>query len=195
MTGEIDISVITATWQRPQLLALCLRQFQLQELGELTAEQIVVSDGLDLRAAATAGYFGVRFIQLEKHHGGWGAPCNDAGLALARGQFVCFWNDDNVYKSDALTSLHTAVQGVDIGICRAIHWHGTNHQVIPAEWHGHVKPGELDCMCVIVRRELAVTEKWTQDGLPYDCDYRWLRRLQDRRAKLNFSPVIIGEHL
>ena len=54
---SIDLSVITATWRRPQLLSLCLRPIrQTQSLGNLRrCEQIVVSDGPDERAAAHRG--------------------------------------------------------------------------------------------------------------------------------------------
>ena len=51
---RIDLSVITATWHRPQLLALCLAQFSQQSIGNLRCEHIVVSDGSDDRARLTA---------------------------------------------------------------------------------------------------------------------------------------------
>lgn len=189
------ISVITATWQRPQLLALCLAQYQQQSLGTLVCEHIVVSDGGDERAKAMAEHFGARYLELEQHQGGWGAYGNDAGVQLAQGKYVVFWNDDNMYYPHALASLYAAANGADIGICQAVHWQGSRNEIIPKAWHGQFVSGDVDAMCVCVRRELAILESWGGEPVPYDVDFHWLIRLQRRDAVIRFVPVVIGEHL
>ena len=191
----MDLTVITATWQRPQLLALCLAQFRQQEPGPLRCEHLVISDGPDPRARATADYFGVRYLELAAHRGGWGAYCHDAGIAAAQGNYVAFWNDDNRYYPHALATLHAAAEGGDIGLCRAVHWHQAQHEIIPAAWRGEFEYGQVDTMCVCVRRELALQEGWGLEPVPYEVDLHWLERLRRRGAVVKFSPVVIGEHL
>lgn len=191
----MDLSVITATWNRPQLLALCLSQFRRQNIGHLTCEHIVISDGPDSRARATANHFGARYLELEEHRGGWGAACNDAGIETAQGDCVVFWNDDNLYHPHALVSLYAAAQGVDIGVCSAGHWSGDRRVDIAKEWHGAFNYGDIDAMCVCVRHKLAATEKWAVEPVPYECDFQWLRRLEQHSIVVRHSPVEIGEHL
>ncbi|MEX1230657.1 MAG: glycosyltransferase [Planctomycetaceae bacterium] len=191
----IDITAITATWQRPQLLALCLWQFRQQELGGLRCEHLVISDGPDARARATAEYHGARYLELDRNYGLWGATCNDAGVVAARGEYVVFWNDDNVYYPHALASLFAASRGVDIGVCQTVHWSKTRHRILPLNWSGQLQLGHVDTMCVCVHRELARQELWAVEPVPYEVDFGWLTRLQQRGATVSFSPVVIGEHL
>ena len=54
----MDLTVITATCQRPQLLAHCLREYQRQSLGELKCEHLVVSDGPNPVAKFLSDRFG-----------------------------------------------------------------------------------------------------------------------------------------
>lgn len=142
-----------------------------------------------------AEYHGARYLELDQNHGGWGAYANDAGVNAALGEYVVFWNDDNLYYKHALSSLHAASQGVDIGLCQVVHWDQERHMILPETWRGQFQMGEVDTMCICVRRELAQQESWAIEPVPYEVDFYWLTRLQQRGATVNFSPVVIGEHL
>ncbi len=85
--------------------------------------------------------------------------------------------------------------GTDIGLCQVVHWNEDRHMILPEAWKGQFKMGEVDTMCVCVRRELAQHELWAIEPVPYEVDLGWLTRLQQRGATVNFSPVVIGEHL
>ncbi|MEZ6066059.1 MAG: glycosyltransferase family A protein [Planctomycetaceae bacterium] len=120
MDTHCDISVITATRQRPKHLEACLHHFRQQSLGGLRAEHIVVSDGPDDYARRQVQSYGARYDQLPESAGQWGAAAKDRGIELARGRYVCFWDDDNWYEPHALATLYTTAFGFDIGVvqCR-----------------------------------------------------------------------------
>lgn len=193
----IDLSVITATCQRPAFLAHCLRQFQAQCTGGLICEQIVVSDGPDPQAEFLSRQFGVRYYQLDVPQGHAGAFAKDRGIAAARGVYVCCWDDDNLYEPHALAVLFSSAAGADIGVVR------TRHRLrkrpgmvtIPRHWTGSFRFGDIDTMCLCVRRELAIQERWGDDCSDPGTDYRWLRKLEAHRPVIRYVPTVIGMHL
>lgn len=195
MPSEFDLSVITATRQRPKHLALCLDQFRRQSLGNLRVEQIVVSDGPDPQARYLAG--DARYFELDPARGQWGAAAKDAGLAAAGGEYVCFWDDDNLYEPHALAALLAAAYGVDIGIvqCRLRKREQPGRITLPRRWDGVFRYGDIDTMNFCVRRELAVTERWADHNPRSGEDHRWIQRLHQRGATVRFVPIVIGEHL
>lgn len=193
----MHISVITATWNRPSQLAACLHQWAAQARGGLEAEMIVVSDGPDPRAAALAQAAGVRFHAREATGGRYGVYAKDAGLALARGDYVCFWDDDNLYEPHALTTLYAAAYGVDLGIVQVRHLDrptGTLH-VIPRTNTNPFRLGNVDTLCLCLRREFALQEAWSGSDAPRNTDHDWLTRLQRHTPKTRLVPIIIGTHL
>ena len=116
MSTSIDLSIITATHQRPKHLALCLAQVRQQSLGSLRVEHVVVCDGPDPQTRFQATHANARCIELPQALGRWGAGAKDAGLAAAVGTYVCFWDDDNHYEPHAATTLFAAAVGYDIGV-------------------------------------------------------------------------------
>jgi hypothetical protein len=152
--SPIDLSVIIATWVRPQLLGLCLYQFAEQSIGDLRCEQIVVSDRPDDRA------------------------------------------DDNRYLPHALATLYAAAYGVDLGVVQVVHDDFNSPHPIPDPWTGTFEFGNIDTMCVCVRRELARTVPWAVPDEPERGeDHRWILRLQQAGATVHFIPIVIGEHI
>ncbi len=192
-----DLSVITATWRRANLLGLCLEQFAQQSLGSLRVEHIVVSDGPDRKARALAAQHGARYLERAAPGGQWGAFAKDTGIAAARGEYVCFWDDDNCYHPHALATLFSAAYGYDVGVARTVHWDDTEpvKKLIPRRWTGTFELGNVDTMCVCVRTDLARTEAWGQPAGRKGTDYHWLKRLEQRGARVRFVPVVIGVHL
>jgi glycosyltransferase involved in cell wall biosynthesis len=193
----VDLSIITATHLRPKHLALCLAQVARQSLGSLTVEHLVVGDGPDPHARYLAEEAGATYLELDKSQGQWGAAAKDAGLAAARGRYVCFWDDDNHYAAHAAVTLFAAAHGFDIGVVRiqALKRQAVGRTLLPRQWDGTLRYGDIDTMNFCVRRELAMQERWA-DGNPRSGeDYRWLQRVKDRGATLRYLPVVIGEHL
>lgn len=191
----IDLSVIVATWKRPQLLTHTLNQYRRQVHG-LRTECIVVSDGPSPCAAAIALHYGCRYIELPENTNDWGATPNDVGIAAAKGEYVAIWNDDDLYYERNLKCLHSAAQGVDIGVCQVVQWEVSGQtRIIPAVWDGVFLCGYIGPQCVCVRRETAMTRRWATPAKMRDCDYHWLRGLQVAGATTHFEAVVVGEHL
>jgi glycosyltransferase involved in cell wall biosynthesis len=99
--SEFDLTVITATCRRPAQLASCLVQFRSQSLGGLHCEHLVVSDGIDPESRWLTSKYGARYIERTVPGGQWGSLARDEGIREARGRFVCFWDDDNLYEPHA----------------------------------------------------------------------------------------------
>ncbi|HCS55863.1 MAG TPA: hypothetical protein DIW81_30485, partial [Planctomycetaceae bacterium] len=136
--ASIQLSVITNTWQRPKHLAGLLQQLSRQSLGGLSIEHLVISDGLDPIAAALVKNSTSRYFELEAHQGCYGVAAKDLGISRAQGEYVCLWDDDNLYEPHALAALYCSASGHDIGIVQAEHWSVTNRRYvqIPRNWTG-----------------------------------------------------------
>ena len=195
----LDITVITATYQRPAQLALCLSQFRQQSVGNLSCEQLVVSDGVDPHARALCERFGARYLERAEPGGQWGSLARDLGIREARGRYVVFWDDDNLYEPHALATLFAAACDSEIGIvqtryrCRS----RAGEITIPRKWTDKFVAGDIDTMCVCVRRELAAQETWERQPAPQKptTDWDWLSRLMQLQPTVRFVPVVIGWHL
>jgi len=99
------ISVITPTWNRHSvLLEECIPTVRSQVAVEL--EHIIVSDGPDPELSARIPA-GVRYFELPEHgpEKHWGAPARNFGLTKARGEFIAYLDDDDLWEPDHLATL------------------------------------------------------------------------------------------
>lgn len=180
------ISIITPT-ARPGNLAHALTYFRAQHTDGIDYEFIVVQEGgyaeFDLLR------YGPRFRILRQGlHADCGAAARDLAIREATGEFVAFWDDDNIYHPHALASVLSTVSGHDVGIVR------TRHQGLIIPSGPCIKSGDIDTMCFAVRRDLARRVPWVDNGGRFS-DYRWITKVAALTTEINRSPVIIGEHL
>lgn len=197
---SIDISVITPTWQRPQLLAHCLSQSREQEAEGLEWEHRVVSDGPDAGAERLCEYFGARFAALPEHVGDFGNTARDHGVSLACGEYLCFWDDDNRFERHALATLHAAAKGVDLGIAQIRHWERRQlvMRTIPPVWAGQFVHSQIDTACVCIRREFFAASDLTWGDVSaddYDADFHLFSAFVRKGARMRFIPTVIGTHI
>jgi len=189
MNESIDLTIITATWKRPKWLRNCCEQIQRQSIAGLNWEHVIVSDGPDEVAEKIASDYNARFTALPTHVGDRGASCNNRGLELARGRYVVFFDDDNIYYPHALCALYSSAQEVEIGVCQTRH----RDQMIPASHQEPLRFGQVDTMCLCVNTEFARKELWPFRG--GSTDWGWLKRLMKHDPRIRIIPIVIGEHL
>jgi glycosyltransferase involved in cell wall biosynthesis len=186
----IDLSVIMVS-NRPKWLANCMAQYEAQKFGKPT-ECIVVGEHHDYDAFRNvfARWRPDKYINKEPQ-GYAGAFGKDEGIKHATGEYVCFWDDDNIYYPWALDGLYSAAWGFDIGIVKCgLMVNG--YQLIPEE--EEITYGKIDTMCFCVRRELALTARWA-DHRGAGTDYAWIKKLLRKEPSVNFLNTKIGEHL
>lgn len=112
MSGHPFASVVVPTWNRAEVLQDCLRTLRAQDYSADRFEILVVDDGSPDRTAEVVRPFlamgvpEVRYVRLE--HGGLNAARN-AGIAAARGNPVCFVDDDVDVPAGWLAALVEAV--------------------------------------------------------------------------------------
>ena len=212
------LSIVVATRDRHKQLITTLHAITAQVNRVFGVEVIVSVDGPDTGESAIVAEFGqnpnrqppdeekdelepsaISFSVLTstQARGDWGATPRDAAISVARGRYVVFWDDDNIYYNTALHHIETlAMDSEDaILVYRTRHWHQKRSTVIPGNWKGTFAQSDIDTMCVCVRADVARRAAWATEGRPRDCDYRWLKRLVDSGAIPVFHDLLIGEHL
>jgi glycosyltransferase involved in cell wall biosynthesis len=105
--SDIDVSVVIPTRDRPWLLKQTLWSV-LQQRG-VVMEVVVVDDGsaMDVRDVVIAA--GDPRIRYRRHHVGRGvAAARNTGIAAARGAWLAFCDDDDLWAPDKLEQQLTA---------------------------------------------------------------------------------------
>jgi len=192
-----DLSIITATRDRPGLLWQCCEHVRRQSHKGIAVEHIVVSDGENADARRIARLFDALYY-FHPRPGEWdgGNRCRDLGIANAHGRYLIFWDDDNVYHAHAAATQYAAAYGHGIGLTQV--WHRQLQCEIPEVPFTAPALGHVDTACLCVRRELARVADWSHSGRG-DCgDWYWLEKILPRAGEfggLRFVPVITAAHL
>lgn len=195
----VDISVVTPTFNRKRLLASVLEDFRTQSLGELKAELIAVHDGPkgagECRAVCQR-MPNVRFFHTEQRTDGYsGATVRDFGIKQAQGQYLCFWDDDNIYFPHALATMYAIAHGHDLGIAQVLHVQ-QNYRAVPSQPALPFRYGNIDTACYCVRRELALEAPGFDDGRKASgTDFRWGRQVEKLTSDIRVVPIVIGVHV
>ena len=185
----IDLSIILTT-TRHKDLTRTLSYLQNQSYCGFEIEVIIIAE-MDKSAYfninTTLPFHQYKIVQRPVS-GDFGASAKDLGISMAKGTYVAFWDDDNLFENHALVALYGVAYGFDIGLVRTHHL----DSVIPTS--AEIMPGDIDTMCLCVRKTLAMKEKWATANGRY-ADYRWLRSLLLHKPSINRSQIIIGRHL
>lgn len=96
------ISVITPTWRRHKLLiGRCIPSVQSQTWANI--EHIVVSDGPDPALRQQLVGAPVVYGEVPTHDDSghnWGSAARNHAYAMAKGDLVCYLDDDNAYREN-----------------------------------------------------------------------------------------------
>lgn len=107
------ISIVLATYNRPQSLRVAIRSVLLQTRPDWRL--LVVGDACDERTAAAVGAFGderIAYVNLPSRCGEQAIP-NSIGMALAAGEYIALLNHDDVLLADHLAQ---ALAQLDDGV-------------------------------------------------------------------------------
>ncbi len=110
-------SVVIPTYNRAELLREALASVLKQTFADF--EVLVVDDGQPEEARALVASFGDSRVQhLVNDHAKGGAGTRNAGIFRARGAWVAFLDDDDVWLPEKLQKQHNQIQrgGPDLGL-------------------------------------------------------------------------------
>jgi glycosyltransferase involved in cell wall biosynthesis len=183
----MNLSIIVPSC-RPTSLAHVLGYLDRQYTDGLVWEIIIVQEADDFNKFQTLRYpHRAQIIRQPLSHDN-GAIARDNGLFIAKGDYLAFWDDDNIYYPHAVATLFATANGHDVGVVHIRH-HGTT---LPS---GRAfRAGDIDSMNFCVRREIAAKVKWADNGGRYN-DYRWISKVSALINTVSYCPIIIGEHL
>ena len=126
------VTVVIATYNRSEVLREAIRTVLWQTRADW--ELIVVGDGCTDDSAEVVGSFSdprVRWHELPENSGSQSAP-NNAGIALARTEYVAYLGHDDVWFPDHLELLIGAMESsrgqVGATLCAAIGPEGSNRR-------------------------------------------------------------------
>jgi GT2 family glycosyltransferase len=191
------VSVIVATYNRPQSLAATLATIARQSYPAL--DIVVVNDGGSDVRAVVANVPGARLIERQRNRGP--AAARNTGLAAARGPYVMFFDDDDEMFPDHVGAHVAALQrsGLDVAYGQMI-----NRFAVPADRHpadafaGHTSlldhadiqwAGAIAPTAVLFRRSLIDKIGVLDETLPGAEDYDFWARLAAGREWARVSDV------
>lgn len=110
------ISVIISTYNRVDLCKRAIESVKAQTFKDF--EIIVVDDASSVDYSPVSSLEGVRYYRLNKNSGSQAKPKNK-GITEAKGEYICFLDDDNCYRPDHLMILHNEIKKGDVDVVYA----------------------------------------------------------------------------
>jgi len=116
----MDVSVVIPTRDRPDLLALTLRSALRQD--DVSTEVLVVDDGVRPDTRTVTTQLGAERVRLLRNAGPPGVSgARNTGIAAARGRWIAFLDDDDLWAPGKLSSQLTTADEVSAGWAYAGH--------------------------------------------------------------------------
>ncbi len=187
------VSIVTATYNRSNVLRHAIASVRRQTQTDW--ELLVIGDGCTDDTAAVVASFGdarIRFENLPRNHGEQSVP-NNAGATQATGEYLAFLNHDDLWFSDHLETLVSAIErgGDDlvyslsarIDAAGQIHLWGDSPAGVYRPWQ------PVPASLWLMRRDLFErVGPWTSASVLWDSpSQEWLRRAA--RSGATLRPV------
>jgi glycosyltransferase involved in cell wall biosynthesis len=222
-------SVIIPTRNRPGLFGQALDSVLMQQSAEF--EVIVVNDGSDpahdaaYRAIETASGERVRFLSLIRRPNGHGSSyALNTGAQQARGDYLCFLDDDDAWTDAGHLRRAAAVidraGDIDLYMTNQVAWVGDTPmarpvwiedllQCLPAPRAPSPAPdgsyavnaeallrahGFCHLNTLIVRRAFFAALGGLDDGIRYENDREFYLRAIDQATAIRYMPVNVARH-
>lgn len=202
------VSVIVATYNRAELIPHAINSILRQSYAHL--ELVIVSDGsTDNTDSVVASFSDPRIRFISQQHTGLPAAARNRGIAQARGGYIAFCDDDDLWLPDKLKK-QVAFMDLrpDVGLCfgyaamfgdtqyRGVTSHLFKRKVAIMTFEELFLASAIPCLTVMVRRQ-CLEDVGTFDEDP---EYRlaaedydlWLRI--SKTYKVACIPEILGEY-
>jgi len=186
------VSVITATWQRRELLIeRCVPSVRAQTYEDW--EHLIISDGPDPELAGDPRLSGERLFvtALPEHEGKLGAAPRNHGVAVAGGELLAFLDDDNAYRPRALEVLVAALDASpEAGFAYGrlnYPQDGRELEVLDPPQVSHV-----DGSTLLARRELFDVAQW--EGGTYALDWLLIERWLSAGVRWRFVDEVVLDY-
>lgn len=199
------VSIITPTYNRPELLQEAIQSVLAQSLDDW--EMLIVDDGSDPGVQPVIDAFAdprLRYVRLE--HVGRSAARN-RGLELARGDYIGFLDDDDLYHSDKLAheiDFLRANPGIEIV--------GTGYRTtdkagqmltVYEAWTRKPEINAMNCLfgvplaicsALIVRDAIERMDRWFDESLDLWEDSDFFRRLFLSGARFAWHREVLSDY-
>jgi glycosyltransferase involved in cell wall biosynthesis len=184
MSRPPEFTVIVPTYDRAEFLGEAIGSLRGQTFGDF--ECIVVDDASPTSVTVPSD---PRIRLLRRDANGGCAAARNTGLRAARGRFVAFLDDDDIYTPDRLAMVREALQDAQVVVCWRQGANGAPRPERPLQ--GDVSDAILDRMTpspgqVTVARSVAPL---FDERFPAVEDVDWLLRLA-RRASFATVPRV-----
>jgi glycosyltransferase involved in cell wall biosynthesis len=181
------VSIITATYNRPALLAEAIDSVKSQTYGNW--EQIVVSDGPDPRVDALVAQSGderVRALHTSRFPV-MGNYQRNVGLTHATGEYVLYVDDDNIIYPQCLEAMVGGFSDPSVGfvVCPIRYGTGIMHPLPDFRHNG------IDLLNFMVRRDLVIRARGQNSR--YSADFHLISKIA-RISNGLFLDTLIGHH-
>jgi glycosyltransferase involved in cell wall biosynthesis len=191
---SIIISAITPASRGVSTLATLINDFKNQTFPHDAFEHIIVYDGIPPTDVVTFMEKNAnpwtRFVHIEKDRGNMkdapGTRPRNHGVSIARGEYVCFCDDDDRYKSTYLETLMSHTGGNAITILQMSCQHSRmykdgdpNYITLIPEVGQHHFPliCHVGTPCFVVKREWALECPWQHEK---EHDFRFIKRIVEK---------------
>lgn len=201
---DVIVSVITPTYRRsPAVVSRCIDCMRLQTMTKW--EQFVCSDGkrednIESLVKAVNDPRIVYGFTSDKKDGDFGNSIRAQMIDLARGDFIAFFDDDNLILPsymEAMVDALTANPDAGFAICRIVHFGPLREDVVgnsPKVLTGiPVETYHIDSLQVMVRTE-AIREVGWDTGNGYLSDGHTFEKLAESFEYIEV-PEVLGFHI
>jgi glycosyltransferase involved in cell wall biosynthesis len=192
-----DISVVIATFRRPELLAKAIRSALEQE--GVSLEVVVVDDSPEGSAEAVVKGIGderVHYTKMETPSGGWPGRVRNAGWPKATGRLVHFLDDDDTLEPGHYRAMKAAFdRSPDLGVVFSRLEPFGDAKAMEHERPYFRRAGDLAAKCERFGTRLAYVSRILFEPTIIVCGVSTIRRDCLERAG-GFDPAIkVGEDI